>query len=157
MKMLVLATLLGSAACASGPSLETAISVHNTARHIVLAADAAYAPIYAEAYRGADIAHADDEQAFKALMAPFDAVYEALQKAKLLEQALHLAVDQWQQGLDDGTMTREAAACAGDGLTALASHAAEIPGVGAYIYAGAQTLAFQLEQLARGVECGVKP
>jgi len=157
MRLLMLTALLWSTAtaCASGPSLQQAVSIHNSTKHIVAAADAAYTPIYAAAYQAADLAHPDDDAALHEALKPYDAVVEALSQAKMLEQALYLAVDQWQQGLDDGGMTREAAACSGEALETLAAHAVEIPRVGAYIYAGLGTLAFQLTRLADGTACPV--
>jgi hypothetical protein len=152
-------TLVALTACASSPSLPTlaqAITLHNTTRHIVMAADEAYTPIYGAAYDEASRVHPDDDAALHEALRPYDAMVEALSQAKLLEQSLYLAVDQWQQGLDDGTMTREAAACSGSGLEALAAHAAEIPSVGPYIYAAVQTLAFQLTRLADGAACPVR-
>lgn len=154
---LLLTVLLWSTACASGPSLQQAVTLHNTVRHIVLAADDAYTPIYDAAYQVAALAHPDDDLALHVALKPYDAVVDSLTAAKLLEQSLHLAVDQWTQGLDDGTMTREAAACSSVALAALAAHSAEIPTVGQYIYGACQALSFQLQQFASGTACQVKP
>lgn len=155
-RLLMLTLLVASGACASGPSLESAISLHNTTRRIVLVADEALAPLYDAEQHAADAAHPDDEVAFKAAMAPMDEALKYLQAAKGLEQALHLAVEQWQQGQDDGGMTREVAACSAGVLQRLATAAAQLDSaVGPTLFAVVQTASFRLQQFADGAECPV--
>jgi len=157
MRFVMLAILLGGTACASGPSLSQAIMVHNSTKHIVLAADQVLAPMYRQAAEEADHRFPDDEESYKQEMSTWDAMLEALRDAKLLEQEMHLAVDQWQVGADDGRMTRETAACAGNTLKALGNYAVSLDNqVGNWVYASALTLSFQLTQLADGTACPVK-
>jgi hypothetical protein len=156
MRLLLMATLV-LAGCASGPSLSQAIAVHNTAKHVVEAADAAVTPVYRAAAEAADVKFPDDEVAYSVAMADFNALAEALTTAKKVEQGLNLAIDQWQAGADDGHMTKEVAACGGEAMRMLGQHAATLGSqVGNWIYAAVTTLSFQLTQLADGKACSVK-
>lgn len=156
LKVLLMATLL-LAGCASGPSLSQAIAVHNTAKHVIEAADAAVTPVYHAAAESADAKYPDDEVAYGVAMADYNAISEALINAKKVEQGLNLAIDQWQAGADDGHMTKEVAACAGDAMLALGQHAATLGSqVGNWVYASVTALSFQLTQLADGTACTVK-
>ncbi len=156
MRFAMLAILWGATACASAPPLSQAIVTHNTVKHVVQAADQVLAPLYRQAAEEADHRFPDDEVAFAQEMSVWDEMLVALTEAKRLEQAMHLAVDQWQAGADDGHMTRETAACAGDVLRVLGQHAVSIDSqVGNWVYATALTLSFQLTQLADGTACTV--
>lgn len=153
MRRVVLMTmLLASAACASGPSLQSAVSLHNTTKRIVEAADHFAAPIYTAAAEEADRVSAGDDAAYKKAMAPYDLTMKALQEAKRAEQILQLAVAQWQQGADDGTMTHEVAACVSADIAALAPLLADLP-AGEWLYGAAGVLAAQLAGLADGAKC----
>lgn len=152
MRVMLMAVCLVSA-CASGPTLEQAITLHNVTRHIVQSADDAIAPAYAAAAEEADRAHPDDEVAYQAAMADFNAAKEALIIAKRIEQGMHLAVDQWQAGADDGRMAREVAACGSESLKDLGQRVA---GFSPWLYGAATTLSFQLAQYADGAPCRLK-
>lgn len=158
MRVVSLMTALALTACASGPSLQQAIAIHNTTKHVVEAADAAITPVYHAAVEAADAAHPDDEVAFNVAMADMRAVQEALTTAKTIEQGMHLAVEQWAAGADDGHMTKEVAACGSKALAALGQHAAAVGSqVGNWLYAATTTLSFQLERLSDGAVCTVAP
>lgn len=150
MRVVTLMTALALTACASGPSLNDAAKLHNVVKHIVQSADDAIAPAYAKAAEAADAAHPDDEVAFQAAMADMNAAKEALVVAKRIEQGLHLAVDQWQAGVDDGRMTREVAACGSEALKGLGQRVASF---GPWLYAATTTLSIQLAQYADGAPC----
>jgi len=152
----LMATLL-LAGCASGPSLSQAIAIHNTAKHVVEAADDAVTPMYRAAVEAADAKYPDDEVAYAVEMAAYNAIAEALISAKKVEQGLNLAIDQWQSGADDGRMAKEVAACGADAMRALGQHAATLSSkVGGWVYASVTALSFQLTQLADGAACTVK-
>jgi hypothetical protein len=150
MRVMLLMTALALTACATGPSLNDATKLHNTLRHVISAADDTFAPAYTAAAEEADRAHPDDEVAFQAAMAEFNAAKEALIVAKRIEQGMHLAVDQWQAGTDDGRMTREVAACGSEALKDLGQRVA---GIGPWLYAASTALSFQLAQYADGTDC----
>jgi hypothetical protein len=150
MRVMLMATALALTACATGPSIEDAAKLHNTLKHIIQSADDAVVPAYRAAAEEADRAHPDDEVAFQAAMAEFDAAKEALVVAKRIEQGMHLAVDQWAAGADDGRMTKEVAACGAESLKDLGQR---LVGVGPWLYAAATALSLQLAQYANGTDC----
>jgi hypothetical protein len=154
MKRILIMALFMASGCASGPQLQQAIVLHNVTKHVVQAADEAFTPVYARAEAVADAKFPSDTVAYNKEMAELNDTLNALVAAKLIEQALHLAIEQWQSALDDGGMTREVAECADQELMVLGQKLAAVPG-GTYLYAATTVLAGQLALLASGASCTV--
>lgn len=148
--LMLLAT--AATACASGPSLQSAVDLHNTYKHIVETADSFVAPLYDNAERVAGATFRDDEPAYMRAMQPYAAALNAMQVARQGEQLMQLAVSQWQAGADDGGMTKEVAACVAMALEDLAPKLAALPG--GELWLGATgVLAMQIAKLAQGAAC----
>lgn len=153
LRVLVLAfALLATSACASGPSLQSAIGIHNQTKHVLEAADVVWAPVYADATRRADAAHQDDDKAYREAMEPYTVVNAFINAARQIEQAMYLAIEQWQAGTDDGGMLHEVAACGVDDLRGMSTALESVP-AGAPLAAVSDMLAAQVSLLANGAVC----
>lgn len=150
--VMVMLLAAASTACASGPSLQQATSLHNTYKHLVQDADGFVAPLFDNAERVIASTYRNDDAAYARAMEPFNQALNALGVAKRGEQLLQLAISQWQAGLDDGGMVKEVAACGAQSVGALAPQLASLPG-GAVWYGAVGFLADQLERLADGRPC----
>lgn len=151
----MVALALTATGCATASNtLQSAISVHNTAKRIIETVDAAVAPAYQVAGAAADAAFPNDSAAFSKAMAPLDAVVLALNEAKQAEQLIQLGVAQWQSGVAGGeAMAEEMAACGSASVERLSQAAALIPGVGPVLYAATAALQADLARIANGAHC----
>lgn len=156
MRHILLLAMLLTAACATGAELQHAVSVHNVFRQVVLDADRAYAPVYAEAQHVADTEFPDDEAAYGKAMQPYDGVLNALVVAKQAEQAVHLGLEQWQAAADKRGVLDETYACAADAVDRLTLALGQVP-KGTLLYAATFAVSAQLRALADGAACPVQP
>lgn len=146
--------LMLTACASSGSSLATAIAVHNSTKRIVETADRIVKPIYQAKVDAADAQYPYDDVAFAREMAPLNEVKSLLERAKQVEQSMHLGISQWQAGADDGVMVKESAACGSAVLGELGKVVVSFPG-SEFFYMAAAALQDQLTLLAESVPCPV--
>jgi hypothetical protein len=146
--------LTASACATASNSLQSAISVHNSAKRIIETLDSAVAPAYKAAGAVADSTFPNDNAAFAKATEPIDAAVEFLTQAKQAEQLIQLGVAQWQSGVVGGeAMAREMAACGVEAIGGLGRAAALIPGAAAVLTAAAKSIGEDLMRIADGARC----
>lgn len=152
----VLAFVLAAAAigCATGPEYQQAVSVHNVFRQVVLDGDAAYAPIYASAQHAADVDFPNDSQSYGKAMQVYDGVLNALVVAKQTEQAMRVALEQWEATAEKHGVLDVTYACAADAVDRLALALGQLP-KGSPFYAAAFAVGAQLRALGGSSTCPV--
>lgn len=153
---ILVATLFAASACATGPSLQQAVGVHNVFRQVVLDVDAAYAPIYADAQRAADAEFPDDQALYGKAMQPYDTALNALTGAKQAERGMHLSLEQWAVAADGGKVIGSTYACAADAVDKLSLALGSLH-KNALLYAATAAVTMQLRSLADGAACPVQP
>jgi len=156
-RVLLAFALLAVSACASGPSLQSAIGLHNQSMHVLDAVDVHWAPVYTAAMVRASAKFPDDDVAYRGALTEFDAVNEFINHARQFTQLLHLAVEQWQALNDGGDMLAEIAPCGVEALNRLGDAFVAIPTAGAGLYAMSKMLALQVERYSDGGECHQQP
>lgn len=143
-----------AAACATGPALDQAVSVHNVFRQVVLDGDAAYAPIYASAQHAADVEFPNDQASYAKAMQVYDSVLNALVDAKIAEGVMRTALEQWQASADKRGVLDTTYACAADAVDKLSLALGQLP-QGTPFYAAAFAVGAQLRALSDGSACPV--
>lgn len=152
----VLAFVLAAAAvsCASGPTIDQVVSVHNVFRQVVLDGDAAYALIYASAQHAADVEFPNDQAAYGKAMQVYDGVLSAMVDAKVAERLMHTAIEQWQAAADKRGVLDVTYACSADAVDRLALALGQLP-KGSPFYAAAFAVGAQLRALGGSSACPV--
>ena len=155
MRFLILATLAVTSACASGSvSHDDAVTMHNVLRQVIIDADAAYAPVLAEALAKADAVNPGDDLNYESAVAPWKAVTAALTAAKIVEQAMRLSLVQWTAAAAGSGVEPETFACAAGAMTRLANAFGQLP-AGSALYSAAFVVSAQLRSMADGSTCHV--
>jgi hypothetical protein len=149
----VAVALLAVSACASGPSLQSAISLHNQYKHALEGVDTQWTPVRLNAAARASELAGDNDKAYQDANAPFDHINELINHARQFEQIMQLAISQWQIHADDGGMLREVAPCGVEAMNELGDALLAIPTVGPALYPLSKVLARELSELAPGGEC----
>lgn len=152
MRAVLLALVLS--ACATGPSIDQAVSVHNVFRQVVLDGDAAYAPIYASAQHAADVEFPGDSASYGKAMQVYDGVLAALVDAKVAERLMRAAIEQWLAAADKSGVLESTYACAADAVDKLALALGQLP-KGSPFYAAAFAVSAQLRALGGSAACPV--
>jgi len=152
--LLVLAIVSTSAACATAPSLDTAIILSNTAKHVIEAADQVITPVYVAAAVEARQKAGADNAAYAEAMTPYDVAARTLKEVQQDARIYWLAVSQWQAAeANGGDMVSAMAACLALSVQHLGEAVVSIQHGGPRLYGALSAVAGDLRLMSGGGAC----